>query len=52
MVRKVNFTGNFWEYFVMSLVLLVLSFVTFGLVFPYYVYWSAKYFFTHLEIEV
>lgn len=51
MVRKINFTGNFWEYFAVSIVLVILSFVTLGLVLPYYVYWSAKYFFSHLEIE-
>lgn len=48
---KIVFTGHFMEYFLMSLGLLVLSFVTLGLALPYYVYWSAKYFFTHMEIE-
>ena len=49
---KVAFTGHFLEYFIMSLGLLLLSIVTFGLALPYWAYWSAKYFFTHMEIEM
>lgn len=48
---KVIFTGNFWEYFIFSLGLLVLSVVTFGILLPYYFYWMFKYFFTRMEIE-
>jgi uncharacterized membrane protein YjgN (DUF898 family) len=47
---KVRFTGNFWEFFLMSLGLIVLSVITFGIALPYYVYWQFKYFFTKLEI--
>ena len=49
---KIIFTGNFIEYFVVFLILFVLSVVTFGLVFPYLIYWSVKYFFTRMEIEI
>jgi uncharacterized membrane protein YjgN (DUF898 family) len=49
---KIIFTGNFWEYFFYSIGLLVLSTVTFGLMFPYYCYWSIKYFVNNLEIEM
>lgn len=45
------FTGNFGDYFLKSLGLLILSIITLGLALPYWVYWSYKYFFTHLEIE-
>jgi uncharacterized membrane protein YjgN (DUF898 family) len=48
---KIVFTGNFWEYFIMSLGLLLLSIITFGLALPYAVYWHAKYFVAHLELE-
>ena len=49
---KITFTGGFWEYFLMSLELLVLSVVTLGILLPYWVYWSFKYFFDKLEIEM
>ena len=49
---KIVFTGNFWDYFFMSIFLLILSALTFGLFLPYLVYWSAKYYFDHLEIEI
>jgi uncharacterized membrane protein YjgN (DUF898 family) len=48
---KIVFTGHFFEYFIMSIGLLALSIITLGILFPYYVYWSAKYFFTHMEIH-
>ena len=46
------FTGNFWEYFLISLGLGILSVLTAGILLPYWVYWSAKYFFDRLEIEI
>ena len=49
---KIVFTGGFGEYFIMSLGLLFLSVITLGLAFPYWAYWSFKYFFTHLEVEM
>ena len=49
---EIVFTGNFWEYFLVSLGLLVLSFLTAVILLPYWVFWSAKYFFTRLEIEI
>ena len=51
MATKVNFEGNFWEYFIVSILLLVASVLTFGLLFPYWIYWNFKYFFTQLEID-
>ena len=49
---KIVFTGHFIEYFVMSIGLLVLSIVTLGILFPYFIYWSFKYFLSHMEIEL
>ena len=51
MSKKIKFTGSFGEYFIMSLGLLLLTIVTFGIAMPYWVYWSLKYFFTRLEID-
>ncbi len=49
---KIIFTGNFLEYFVISIALMILSLITFGIAAPYWVYWSFKYFFTNMEIEL
>jgi len=49
---KVVFIGNFWEYFLMSLGLMILSICTVGILVPYWVYWSIKYFFDRMEIEL
>ena len=49
---KIIFTGSFWDFFIASLGLFLLSLITFGLALPYAVWWQAKYFFTHLEIEM
>ena len=49
---KIVFTGNFWEYFLTSLGLLVLSVLTLGILFPYWTYWQYKYFFANMEIEL
>jgi uncharacterized membrane protein YjgN (DUF898 family) len=46
------FTGNFGEFFVMSLGLIVLSIITVGIMLPYFFYWQYKYFVSHLEIEL
>lgn len=51
MYKKVNFTGNFWEYIFIGILLLIGSIVTFGLLLPYFVYWNVEYFFTHMEID-
>lgn len=48
---KIVFTGNFGEFFIASLGLLLLSCITLGILFPYYFYWQFKYFFTHMEIK-
>ncbi len=50
MTMDIDFNGNFWEYFLVSLLLLVLSVITLGLAFPYWSYWNLKYFFTKLSI--
>ena len=52
MKGKIVFKGHFAEYFVMSLGLLILTIITLGILLPYYVYWSLKYFFTRLEVEL
>ena len=49
---KIIFTGNFWEYFGISLLLAVLTIITLGIAGIYWVYWSVKYFFSRLEIEM
>ena len=49
---KIVFVGNFWEYFGLSIVLLLLSVVTIGIALPFYIYWSFKYFFGKMEIEL
>ena len=49
---RIVFTGNFWEYFLISLGLLVLSVITFRILLPYWMYWQYKYFFAHMEIEL
>lgn len=49
---RIIFTGNFVDYFIKSLLLLLLCVVTFGLAIPYYAYWTFKYFFTNMEIEL
>ena len=51
MSKKIIFTGGFGEYFLISLGLLFLSTITFGIALPYWIYWSFKYFFTKLEID-
>lgn len=50
MKTRISFTGGFGEYFLMSLGLLLLSVITFGLATPYWIYWSFKYFFTRMSI--
>ncbi|MBC6994734.1 hypothetical protein QWY85_08055 [Neolewinella lacunae] len=50
MKTYVKFTGGFGEYFITSLALFFLSIITLGLAFPYWIYWSFKYFFTRMEI--
>jgi hypothetical protein len=50
-MKKITFTGSFGEYFGYSILLLLLSIVTFGLAIPYWIYWSMKWFFTKLRID-
>ena len=49
-MTEIQFTGNFWDFFFISLGLLILSVITLGLAAPYFVYWTSKYFFTHLRV--
>jgi len=39
------------DHFIKSIGLIVLCFLTIGILIPYFVYWNAKYFVDHLEIE-
>jgi uncharacterized membrane protein YjgN (DUF898 family) len=48
---KIKYTGNFWDYFLKALGILVLCVLTVGILTPYYFYWTFKYFFDHLELE-
>ena len=49
---KIIFKGHFGEFFLSSIGLIVLSVCTLGLMIPYYFYWTQKYFFKNLEIEI
>lgn len=49
---RIIFTGGFWDYFLKMLGLSVLTVFTLGIIFPYLIYWNAKYFFENLEIEI
>ena len=49
--KRIRYRGSFGEYFLKSLLLLILSAITLGLAAPYAAYWSLKYFFTELEID-
>jgi uncharacterized membrane protein YjgN (DUF898 family) len=49
--KKVIFTGEFWDYFLKTLGLLVLTICTLGILVPYLAWWQTKYFVTHLEVE-
>lgn len=49
---RIIFTGGFWDYFLKMLGLSVLTVFTLGILFPYLMYWNAKYFFENLEIEI
>jgi uncharacterized membrane protein YjgN (DUF898 family) len=49
--KKIYFTGHFMDYFIKSIGLFVLCALTLGILFPYFVYWNAKYFVDNLEIE-
>lgn len=50
-MKKVVFTGGFWEYFGMNIALSLLSVFTLGIGFIYQIFWNMKYFVSHLEIE-
>ena len=48
---KYVFTGDAWEFFFISLGLIILSAITFGIAFPFYIYWMVRYFITHTELH-
>lgn len=48
---RIIFTGGFWEYFAISLALMILTVLTLGLLAPYLIYWHFAYFFKNMEIE-
>lgn len=52
MKAKIKFTGSFTEYFFTSIGLIILGVLTFGIFLIYYPYWSIKYFFEHMEIDI
>ncbi len=49
---KIIFKGNFWDFALKFIGLLVLTVITVGLVAPYLVFWQYKYFVDNLEIEI
>lgn len=49
---KIIYTGNFWEWLGITILLLLATVFTFGLAGIYLAYWEIKYFVTHLEIEL
>ena len=49
---KIEFKGNFGDYFLKSVALFFLSVFTFGLLLPYWLYWQFQYFVDNLEIEM
>lgn len=49
-MSKLHFTGSFGEYFFVSLGLMILCAFTFGLAFPYYLYWNIKYVVNNTEV--
>jgi len=50
MTYRIHFIGNFWEFFLGSLLLFLFGIITLGLGWIYMAYWQAKYFVAHLEI--
>ena len=49
---RIVYVGNFWPYFGTSLLLLLGTILTLGILGIYWAYWSLKYFFAHMEIEI
>ena len=49
---RIHFRGHFGSYILGALLCLLLTFVTFGLALPYFIYWNSKYFVNHLELEM
>ena len=49
---KIEFKGNFGDYFLKSVALFFLLVFTFGLLLPYWLYWQFQYFVDNLEIEM
>ena len=49
---KIIFKGNFWDFAIKFILLLLLGILTFGLALPYLFYWQVKYFVSHLEIKM
>lgn len=48
---NIVFTGNFWNYFGISILLYIGTVATLGILMPYAVYWQFKYFVSNLEIQ-
>ena len=49
---RIVFMGGFWEYFLISLGLAVLTIATFGLLLPFFIYWHFHYFIKNMGIEL
>jgi hypothetical protein len=49
---RIIFTGNFFEFAIIFILLFIISIFTLGFGFAYLAYWSVKYFVANLEIEL
>lgn len=49
---RLVYVGDFWDYFVKALLLLIASAITFGILIPYWIYWNVRYFARNFEIEL
>jgi len=46
-----HFTGDWIHFLIMNLILVALSFITFGLLAPYLVFWNVKYIINNIELN-
>ena len=49
---KIVFKGDIVEYFIKTFLTMILIPLTFGLAFPYFIWWQVNYFIKHSEIKI
>jgi uncharacterized membrane protein YjgN (DUF898 family) len=49
---KIKFDGDIVEYFVKTFLIAFLVMITFGLAFPYFIWWQVNFFIKNSEIEI